>query len=294
MPDTPDSRRAVIAPGLALLTIVVALALAGCGGDDNSAGPGAETSASGPVHVHGLGINPGNRALFIATHEGLFRAPPSGDTSKRVGDRYQDTMGFTVLDEDHFLGSGHPDPREQLPPLLGLIESRDGGKTWRPLSLLGEADFHVLEAQGSTVYGYDASGGRFMASRDGGTDWSERMAPEPLVDVAIDPRDDQTLVTAGQGSLYASRNGGRRWRRLRAGSGYLAWPAHGDLYLTAPDGAVRRSADGGRTWREAGTVGAQPAALDAARPRELYVALHDGTIQVSVDGGKSWRVRSRP
>jgi hypothetical protein len=27
----------------------------------------------GPVHVHGLGINPADDALFIATHTGLYR-----------------------------------------------------------------------------------------------------------------------------------------------------------------------------------------------------------------------------
>jgi hypothetical protein len=52
-------------------------------------------------------------------------------------------MGFTVLGSGRFLGSGHPDLREArekgLPPLLGLIESQDGGRSWVPISLLGEA-----------------------------------------------------------------------------------------------------------------------------------------------------------
>ena len=72
-------------------------------------------------HVHGLGFNTADDAIYVATHSGVFRivegAPPS-----RVADRHQDTMGFTVAGPATFLGSGHPDFREQRPPLLGLVE----------------------------------------------------------------------------------------------------------------------------------------------------------------------------
>jgi hypothetical protein len=80
----------------------------------------------------------------------------------RVAGLYQDTMGFTIVGPDHFLGSGHPGS-ENDPPFLGLIESRNAGAKWRPISLRGEVDFHVLEAQGRTVYGF-------------GSDWETREA----------------------------------------------------------------------------------------------------------------------
>ena len=105
----------------------------------------------GPVHVHGLGVNPADRALFIATHTGLYRSAEGESTSVRVSDNRQDTMGFAIVDADRFLGSGHPDLREDLPPLLGLIESTDEGRSWEPVSLLGEADFHVLRSAGERV-----------------------------------------------------------------------------------------------------------------------------------------------
>ena len=76
----------------------------------------------GPIHVHGLGVNPADGALFVATHTGLFRAARGEMRAQRVGGRYQDTMGFAVVGPDRFLGSGHPDGHEQLPPFLGLIE----------------------------------------------------------------------------------------------------------------------------------------------------------------------------
>jgi hypothetical protein len=63
-------------------------------------------------------------------------------------------MGFTVTGPDDFLGSGHPDGRDRLPPFLGLIRSVDAGRSWEPVSLLGRRDFHVLEAAGRRIYGF--------------------------------------------------------------------------------------------------------------------------------------------
>ena len=70
--------------------------------------------------------------MFVATHTGLFRAGREQARAVRVAGRHQDTMGFTVVGPDRFLGSGHPDGRENLPPFLGLIESRDAGASWTP------------------------------------------------------------------------------------------------------------------------------------------------------------------
>lgn len=141
---------------------------------------GIPTVDPGPIHVHGLGINPADGGLFVAAHTGLYRAPRGERTAKRVAERFQDTMGFTIAGPDHFLGSGHPDPREAqalgLPPLLGLIESNDAGKTWQPVSRGGRTDFHVLRA-GRKVYGYDSSNDVLLGSDDEGRTWEERQSP---------------------------------------------------------------------------------------------------------------------
>jgi hypothetical protein len=249
-------------------------------------------SDPGPIHVHGLGINPSDGALFIATHTGLWRVPPTSDRAERVTDRTQDTMGFTVVGPDLFLGSGHPDVRENLPPLLGLIESRDAGRSWEPISLLGEADFHVLRSKGDRVYGFDSSNGRLMLSSDRGRTWTERKPPGALLDLAVDPSLPRHFVASGERGLLESKDEGRSWRQLGRAIGLLVWPDRGHLYLVDQSGGVSLSGDAGRTWKAVGAVGGQPAALMARSQNELYVAVHDGTIMRSVDGGKSWAVRS--
>jgi hypothetical protein len=266
--------------------------------DNGSTANGVAADDAGPIHVHGLGINPANMSLLIATHTGTFQVAPNERKAVRVGQSRQDTMGFTVAGPNYFLGSGHPDVQEavekDLPPHLGLIESRDAGRTWRTLSLLGEADFHVLRFAGQRVYGYDASNDRLLVSGDRGRTWREASRPTPLLDLAVDPTNGRGLVAAGEGGLYESADEGRTWRRLGLGIGLLAWPTPQRLYLIDGGGSVQRSADHGRRWMRIGNVGGQPAAFLAQTEEELYVALHDGTIKQSRDGGRTWSVRSTP
>jgi hypothetical protein len=129
---------------------------------------------TGVVHVHGLGVDPGDGVLYAATHSGLFRVPEQGKAA-RVANRAQDTMGFSIVGPGRFIGSGHPDFREDdvRPPLLGLIESDDRGQTWDRISLHGKADFHALHAAHGKVYGYDSTSGTFMVTDDR-EDWDRR------------------------------------------------------------------------------------------------------------------------
>lgn len=278
-----------------LLVGVTAFALARNQDDESAASGGTD---AGPVHVHGLGINPADSSLLIATHTGTYRVAPNERTADRIGESRQDTMGFTVVGPDYFLGSGHPDfgeaIKKDLPSQLGLIESRDAGRTWRTISLLGKADFHVLRFARQRVYGYDASNDRLLVSGDGGQTWREVNRPAPLLDLAVDPTDGKHLVAAGEGGLYESTNEGRTWKLLAVRIGLLAWPSPQRLYLVDTEGLVQRSADRGKRWSRIGSTGGQPAALLAQSDDELYVGLHDGTIKQSRDGGRSWAVRSTP
>ena len=131
--------------------LLAAVALAACAGPPGGAGPGphagpgahdaprgdAPESPSGSpepagaqplpsAHVHGVGINPGDGLVYLATHDGLFRYGPAGP--ERVG-AVNDLMGFTIAGPDHFYASGHPGPGSDLPNPVGLVESTDAGRT---------------------------------------------------------------------------------------------------------------------------------------------------------------------
>lgn len=285
-------------PGLLLLALC-ALLLGGCGGGDQDEGrPDSARTVedAGPVHVHGLGINPRDESLLIATHTGIFKAGAGDTEARRVGENLQDTMGFTVVGPDRFLGSGHPDVRDELPAFLGLIRSDDAGRTWEPVSLLGQRDFHVLEAAGSRVYGYgsdfETREQGFLVSEDGGKRWKERQVPEPLISLTIDPADPERLVASGERAVFQSEDAGRTWLPVDAPAGLLV--KNDGLVIVDGNGVVHAARDVGLRTYPVGDIDGQPAALEGGLNAELYVALHDGTVKRSADGGRTWTVRSKP
>ena len=280
---------------IAVVVVIVALAV-GAGGDEptiSATGDGATQAAPDAEagHVHGLGVDPADDSLLIATHTGLFSAPKDSPQAPRVGTSDRDVMGFSVVGPNHFVGSGHPGSEPDLPGNLGLIESRDGGRTWKPVSLLGEADFHVLRASGRHVYGFDGTGGRFMASTDLGRAWEEREgAPAPF-DLAIDPTDAKRVLATTEDGLQESRDEGRTWRRVSDQVALLGWASRERLYMLDQDGQVLLSRDGGRTVKPQGRVEGEPVSF-MADDSGIYVALADGRVMRSTDDGGTFTVRA--
>lgn len=280
----------------AILAAIVALALLGCGDDATVSGgqSGSSSDAGDPglLHIHGLGVE--GDTLFIATHTGLFVAPQGQTKARRLGESRQDIMGFSVVGPRHYIGSGHPDPSQNLPPNLGLIESRDGGKKWKNISLLGEADFHVLRSAGRQVYGFNSGTGKLMVSGDGGRKWARRSPPAGMFDLAVDPSDSRRIVASTERGIFASPNAGKGWRPLDDdAAGLLSWPSADSLFLVDGQGQVSRSTDAGKSFDAAGSIGAQPSAF-VSHDDELYAALGDGNVVRSTDAGANWKVRATP
>lgn len=183
----------------------------------------------GMVHIHGLGINPTDDTLYVATHYGLYTVERD-QAPQRVGDLIQDFMGFTITGPDEFLASGHPDPADrQQPPHLGLIKSSDAGQSWENVSLHGSADFHALEYRHGRVYGHDSQSGTVMVSLDQQS-W-QRRAQIPASDLAVSPADaDEILATTRQG-LLRSNDGAMTFAAVNSAPALVlvSWPERGPL-----------------------------------------------------------------
>jgi hypothetical protein len=251
--------------------------------------PADEFPEPGIEHTHGLGVDPADGVLYAATHFGLLRLEEG--RMQRVANRYQDTMGFEVVGPGRFLGSGHPDFREDNPPLLGLIESTDAGRSWTPLSLRGEADFHAIQTAHGQVYAYDSTSETFMVS-ESGRDW-DRRSQLVVLDFAVSPDDPMAVFAATENGPRRSKDGGRTW---------TAWAGAPDLALVTwqdeligitSDGAVHVSGDKGRSWSTRGHVGGEPEALTVATVggvRKAFVAVAGVGIVESSDGGQTFRL----
>ncbi|MGI8926121.1 MAG: F510_1955 family glycosylhydrolase [Tepidiformaceae bacterium] len=284
---------------LAAATLAALMLAAGmaCGSED-AASPTPPTDDEtaglddpGLIHVHGLDVEPATGTIYAATHTGLFRI--ADGKAERVGDRFQDTMGFTIDGNGRFLGSGHPDLRDlrsgKFKTLLGLVESTDQGRTWKSLSLAGAADFHALQSAHGRVYGYNVASGAFMVSKDG-RQWETRSTLR-MTDFAVDPADPERLVAALGNAVVLSTDGGRTWSAPAAPPLLVVtWPASGQPVGVSPVGDVFR---GGAAWEKVGALGGEPEALYGDTP-QLLAAIEGKGILKSTDAGKTWTSIVKP
>lgn len=269
-------RRLVLALGVVVL-------LGSCSPPSDSGQEGGE-HATAMGHIHGIGVDPADDTLYAATHFGLFRFKDGGAT--RVADRWQDTMAFTVVGRNHFLGSGHPDLTENLPSHLGLIESTDSGETWAPLALQGKADFHALEPAGDLLYGAEAISGTVMVTEDRRT--FDAVVDLQAADLAAEPgRPQHVLATLYDGTLMSVDAATDEAATMKAPAlAFVDWPTDSELVGLGPDGSVHLSNDHGDTWQRVGAIPGPGAALEVTE--EKWYAATQGQLFVSDDAGRSW------
>ncbi|MFI7439117.1 F510_1955 family glycosylhydrolase [Nonomuraea indica] len=276
-----------------MLTGATALVtVAACGGQPQGSVHGPDP---GIGHIHGLGVDPSDGAVYLAGHYGLFKVE-SGTAAERVAGRIQDHMGFTVAGPKTFLASGHPgDPSPDAAPHLGLIRSDDAGRTSTTVSEAGTADFHALQLAGDALYGFDSQSQRLRRSTDGGRTWTEG-AEEEVIDLAANPALPTSVYATTPQGLKVSGSGGMEFEEV-AGAPLLTHaeqPAKDLLIGSGADGRIHTSRNGGRTWQDGGTLPGRAVAFTAVDPQRLLAAIEDGTVLESKDGGKSFAVIFRP
>ena len=138
---------------LALLLSALALAPAGCGGDDEPAAsprrrprpprprppPRPPTAGAAPF-IGSLTVDPGDGTIVAGTGLGAYRVAPDASTGKPFDGELTTPDGSGAISPNlvlrftgpgELIGSGHPkDAASGLPEYLGLIRSGDGGRTW--------------------------------------------------------------------------------------------------------------------------------------------------------------------
>jgi hypothetical protein len=297
----------------ARLAILALLALPACGSDEPAEtaeqtptpNPTIEAEPSEPgsaanAFIGSLAVDPKDGTLVIGTGLGLFRAEKGARKAERVTGELTTPDGsgpvssnlvvrFTAPGE--LLGSGHPEGSgTPLPENLGLMRSTDAGDSWEPISALGDADYHLIQARGDHVIAVRAEETDIGVSTDGGRTFETRTPPDVPLDVAFDPQDPQRMLVATAQGTFSSSDGGRSWRpRDPIPSEQLAWAASDALYRADPGGLIKVSADGGATWKDRGNVGLPVNELAADEDGALYASVPGGEVHRSTDGGATWK-----
>lgn len=275
--------------------LALPLVLSGCSTATTPASPPSST-ANDSGHVHGISVDPASTKIRLATHDGLYDVTTKN--AVKISDTTIDLMGFTATAEpDIFYASGHPGPDSSLPNPVGLIMSKDAGKSWESVSRAGQSDFHALTISGNALVAFDD---QLRTSTDGITWTTAETTFTPAV-LAGSPASTVVLATAQDG-LQRSTDSGNTWELVPNSPiiQYVAIAKSTDKAPTeavgvAPDGSVFLSTDNGLTWVATGKATGQVEAITAmeADPGlpSIWVSTTTG-VQVSNDGGKTFRPAS--
>ncbi len=245
------------------------------------------------THVHGLAWDPADPdRLLIATHHGLLAL--EGGELAIVSERQDDFMGFSVHPGGNgvFLASGHPKGGGNM----GVIVSRDGGRTWTPLSpgVGGPVDFHQMDVSKADPNIMVGVYGNIQASRDGGRSWTVTgRPPAPMIGIALSAIDPEVLYAATQAGLFQSPDLGATWSRaarVEAAVTTVATLADGTIYAYDVENGLTRKAAGADAFEIVGPTMGDDAILHlAVKDGELAAATYKGALVRSVDGGRSWQ-----
>lgn len=220
----------------------------------------------------------------------------------RDGDGDGDAVAWARLDtaDVHSLAFDPADPdRLYFGHHNGLLESRDGGRSWQPTALSG-ADAMNVRVGGEglmQIAGHDV----YLESRDRGQSWQPVPNDLPGLDLhafVTDPGDPTHAWAYAVGhGLFETSDAGRHWElRLAEDIGALTIYADGGqpVLVGVTQIGVGRSTDGGQTWQPMGRPSGQLASLAASADGSvLYAGTTDG-LQRSTDGGQTWSATGLP
>ncbi|HEY6047208.1 MAG TPA: hypothetical protein VIU65_11435, partial [Pyrinomonadaceae bacterium] len=290
--------------------------------------------------VSGIAVDPNNVSHYFvsAASGGVWKTVNAGTTWTPVFDSQGSySIGCIVLDPRNpltvWVGTGENNSQRSVSYGDGVYRSDDGGKTWKNVGLktsehIGriaidpkDSNIVYVAAQGP-LWGPGGDRGLFKTT-DGGKTWKQILKISEntgVTDVAIDPRDSNTLYAAAyqrrrhmwtlvnggpESALYKSTDGGETWDKLRVGLpttemgriGIAISPANPDVVYATVEAADRkggifRSSDRGGSWERRNEFDATAMyyARIVADPKDVdrfYVM--NVFLMVSDDGGRTLR-----
>ncbi len=184
----------------------------------------------------------------------------------------------------------------------GVMQSRDGGRNWRPL--IERPNFDAMGLATNPVnlsQIYVAGHLIFQISNDGGKSWNPIQHDLPYDDIhgfAIGPDDPKRLYAFVVGyGLFGSMDGGQRWIKLSSqlSDNVMTLTAAGGnpevLYAGGMGSGLMRSIDGGRTWVATGNTlpsrMVNTLALDPVTHKTIFAGTDKGLFK-SMNGGSNW------
>jgi photosystem II stability/assembly factor-like uncharacterized protein len=192
------------------------------------------------------------------------------------------------------------------PGMSAVLRTTDGGATWRKAGFNAAqlADVAFTDERRGVLIALD----RIWSTRDGGRSWELRKTLPMTVLTGIAADDAASFWVVGWSTqtgdplVFASRNGGATWRRLRVDvppgepgalqARQIACAGDDRLWITCAAGVIA-TADGGKTWEVQEVPAGQPLAVAAADAEHVLATTEGQPILATSDGGATWRAFGR-
>jgi len=197
----------------------------------------------------------------------------------------------------------------------GLWVSNDTGSTWTNVGTdffpyMQCASICIDHSNNSTLYlgsgdpNYYGGGYGVWKSTNGGTNWSlsnTGMGNVLVVEIIMDPTNNQRLIAATDAGIYRSTNAGANWSLVKNGGDFKAMvlkPYSKDTAYAVTSSQIWRSLNFGATWTQitsgvfvpGGNGQGMRLAVSPANPNVVYVGeiADEGTILKSTNAGTSF------
>ena len=200
-----------------------------------------------------------------------------------LGTRDVHSLAFDPADPQHLFFGHHG----------GLLETRDGGRSWQGTALSGADAMNVAPPAGGffQIAGHNV----YKETADGGQTWQDVPNDLPGLDLhafVADPADPVRAWAFSVGfGLFETTDKGRKWElRQTGGWGALtSFVESGKAVLVGVGSSgLGRSDDGGRTWAALGQPNGQLASIAASSDGAVMYAGTTEGVSRSIDGGRTW------
>ncbi len=258
------------------------------------------------THVHGLAYSADGRKLVVPSHDGLA-VFERGEWSKEPGAPH-DYMGFSASAKG-FYSSGHPASGSGMTNPLGIVRSRDGGRSWDKLGLEGESDFHLLATSwnANAIYVWNPMPNSRMREAalhytlNDGFMWTMAQASglqgEPRA-LAVHPDKPALMAVTTPNGIFESVDWGKSFAQISGAAGTAVfYDLDGKhLWYALVDGRGARLArarlrSGPMVWISVPTLKNDAIAYIAQNPAsraEYAIATFGRSVYRSTDAGRRW------
>ncbi|HET7306745.1 MAG TPA: hypothetical protein VFK24_02870 [Gammaproteobacteria bacterium] len=251
----------------------------------------------------------GKGGLFMTSEQRLYFSDDAGESWALLSELpwYVADLRVDTLNPSHLLAAVQYE---------GVMQSEDGGKTWKTLGgdsnnpLSGLAVTSVARAPGNPdeLYAGTWDAGIYV-STDGGASWAKANAQPGNLHIKVvrfSPKSPSVLYAGTEDGLYRSTDGGASWQIIpdlpsdREFDLMVFEPSNPDTILAAGNCCISiyKSIDGGNSWApiaaiqgsNGGTV--EDITFDPADPTVIYAAA--GSLYRLHDGDGSWTALPDP